>query len=143
MGALFNFTSVDDKATAANVRTFFRDDLSHLERLSGQSLRNALSSPRLSENGSNGNHAFNGVENAAINSIDAKNELSIVAEVLNQCSESTRKLITDRYINGLTVWQAASAIGYGRTRYMELFNAACNEFAERYAARGHELRIFQ
>ena len=112
MGALFNFTSVDDKATAANVRTFFRDDLSHLERLSGQSLRNALSSPRLSENGSNGNHAFNGVENAAINSIDAKNELSIVAEVLNQCSESTRKLITDRYINGLTVWQAASAIGY-------------------------------
>ncbi|MDC2845887.1 hypothetical protein PO185_09540 [Limosilactobacillus mucosae] len=66
-----------------------------------------------------------------------------VAEVLNQCSESTRKLITDRYINGLTVWQAADSIGYGRTRYKELFSIACNEFAERYAARGHELRIFQ
>ena len=146
MSVLFQFKEpdIDEKATIVNVRSFFTDDVSKLEQIAGQSLNSMLASPKLDKVGSSGSR-LNGVETMMVNSADAQRELHIIAQVISQCTENSRDILTWRYLQHLTLFQIYELHDMSHNTVWTHTNKACLEFANRYvhADGGHDLRIYE
>lgn len=144
MGVLFNFEqdNVDKAATLKQVRTFFSDDLLNLEDMAGQSVNFMLSSARADPTGvhkSNGN----AVERQMINTVDARRELALIVECLQQLKPKRREIIELRYFSNYSTTRAIIESGFSRSRFFEYLNAGMLEFARIYARYGRDLQIRQ
>lgn len=145
MSVLFQFKEpdIDEKATIINVRNFFTDDVPRLEEMAGQSLNAMLSSPKLDKVGTPGTH-LNSTEDLMISSVEAKRELRIIALVISQCTDSSREILTWRYLKHLSLVQIYELHYMTHNTVWTHTNKACLEFANRYShtGAGHDLRIY-
>lgn len=140
MGVLFQFQSVNKKATAANVRQFFKKDVEKLEYLSGNSLSGLYHSPSFDSVPSGGNH-LNNTEKQVIDAVDARKELGLVIQAMNECTPLSKKILVYRYIKDLPMFQIEQLIGYGSSQAHVKQQQAWLEFANHYAEHGRDLRI--
>lgn len=141
MSVLFKFQSVDEKATAANVRQFFKQDVDELEQLAGDSLGGLYHSPSFDSTPSHTN--VNHTETQVIKTIDARKELGLIVQTIKECSKDTQTILVKRYINHLPVYKVAQFMGYSLSRYEDKQRLAFVEFANHYAAHGRDLRIMK
>lgn len=142
MGVLFQFEqdNIDKSATIKQVRAFFADDLVKLEEMAGQSVNFMLSSSRADPTGV---HALNGnaIERQMINGVDARRELALIVECLEQCKPQHQKIIELRYFHDYSTTRAIIESGFGRTQFFNQLNAGMLEFARIYAKHGRDLQI--
>lgn len=144
MGVLFDFKQddVDKTATLKQVRSFFTDDLVKLEDMAGQSVNFMLSSARADPTGvhkSNGN----AIERQMINGVDARRELALIVNCLQQLKPKRREIIELRYFSNYSTTRAIIESGFSRSRFFEYLNAGMLEFARIYARYGRDLQIRQ
>lgn len=144
MGVLFQFEqdNIDKAATLKQVRAFLVDDLPKLEDMAGQSVNFMLSSARADPTGvhkSNGN----AVERQMINGVDARRELALIVECLQQLKPKRREIIELRYFHDYSTTRAIIESGFSRSRFFEYLNAGMLEFARIYARYGRDLQIRQ
>lgn len=142
MSVLFQFKSVDEKATAANVRQFFKQDVDELEQIAGDSLSGLYHSPSFDSTPSHTNH-LNNTETQVLKAIDARKELGLIVQTIKECSKDTQTILVKRYINHLQVYKVAQFMGYSLSRYGDKQRLAFVEFANHYAAHGRDLRIMK
>lgn len=141
MSVLFHFDTVDTKATARQVREFFKSDVSELEYRTNATLSGLLRSPKLDGIANHSN--TNGTETAVIDGVDAKHELSLIVESIENCTAFNRRLLELRYIERQKVWQIEQTVGYGHQTVCEKLNEACVNFATQYSLHGRDLRVFK
>lgn len=142
MSVLFKFQSVDEKATAANVRQFFKQDVDELEQLAGDSLGGLYHSPSFDSTPSHTNH-LNSTEMQLIKAIDARKELGLIVQTMKECTGVGKTILVNKYINHLPMFKIEQAIGYSSTQTKTKQRAALIEFANHYAAHGRDLRIMK
>lgn len=142
MSVLFQFKSVDEKATAANVRQFFKQDVNELEQLAGDSLGGLYNSPSFDSTPAHTNH-LNNTEAQVIKAIDARKELGLIVQTMKECTKDSQTIFLKRYISHLQAYKVAQSMGYSVSRYNDKQRAALVEFANHYAAHGRDLRIMK
>lgn len=139
MGVIFNFPSINQKATAANVRQFFKTDVEKLESIASSSLGGLYHSP-LFDSIPTHNHQ-NGTELQVLKAIDARKELGLIIQSMKECTPISKTILVNKYIHHLQMFKISQLIGYGQSQTKQKQRQALIEFANHYAAHGRELRI--
>lgn len=142
MSVLFKFQSVDEKATAANVRQFFKQDVDELEQLAGDSLSGLYHSPSFDSTPAHTNH-LNNTETQVIKVIDARKELGLIVQTMKECTGINETILVNKYIKHLPMFKIEQAIGYSSTQTKTKQRDALIEFAYRYVRHGRDLRIMK
>ena len=142
MGVLFQFQTLDQKATAANVRQFFKRDVAKLEQLAGSSLSGLYHSPSFDRSPLHANQ-LNGTETQFIKAIDARKELGLIVQTINACTDTSQTILISKYIDHLPMFRIEQLIGYGSSQTKVKQRNALIEFANHYATYGRDLRIMK
>ncbi|QHJ77600.1 MAG: hypothetical protein [Bacteriophage sp.] len=123
---------IDQRATAENVKRFFRNDFEKYILRSGYH-RTDLTSPQLDPTGIMG-HGGNSAENKMAIIFDAQDKCKAVYHAIDQCFDSTqqpfRTILKSLYIDELKDWQVAAKVQYSDSRYNELKKYALCQFAD-------------
>lgn len=141
MGVIFKFPSINQKATAANVRQFFKTDVEKLESIAGSSLGGLYHSP--SFDGVPTHNNLNGTELQVLKAVDARKELGLIIQTMKECTPVSKTILVNKYIHHLQMFKISQLIGYGHSRTLDKQRQALCEFANHYAAHGRDLRIMK
>ena len=137
MAVLFNFPEINERATTKQVRQFFNDDVEQLQKLAGLSLRSITMD---NIGGGHSNH-LNSYEHGLIKAVEARQELKLIKQAINDCPAESKQLLTARYINHFPLFRIAMDDGYSRATLQRRFNSALLEFAYRYLRQGRNLLV--
>lgn len=128
---------IDTEKTANNVRRFLKEDYPRLCRQAGenQSFIKSVVYNGMPKSPSHGNP----VEMKITSCLWAQEALRAVYRALEFCSRDSRIIISERYGNHKTAWEAAQMLGYEKTRYHERQNQSYIEFADAFESTGRRL----
>lgn len=138
MAVLFNFPEINEKSTAKNVLNFFNDDVDKLIRVAGHSL---ATTSQLRTTGEVGTNNLNGMEHRMLNAHDARRELDLIADAINELPMESRKLLTYKYINNWSDTKILIELHIGRATLQRHLVKARVDFAYQYATKGRNLLI--
>lgn len=139
---------LDKVKTASTVNDFLNNEL--LDYLANAGMhRTDISSPQLNATGSN-HSSSNSAEEKMLKIFDYQNKCWAIGSTINNCSETSRKILKASVINATSDIQQISALNYSdRTFYRKKQEALC-EFAQRlqywayrYDTNISDLRIFK
>lgn len=117
---------IDKKQTVKNIKNFFLDDYKRLCVLAG----GGITAPKI-DGMPKATPADNATENKFINASEYRKLLDTVATAVNACSVLNRTILLARYIEHKPNWKIAQSLGYEKSRYYELYDQACLEFADK------------
>lgn len=138
MSVLFNFPEINEKSTAKNVLNFFHDDVDKLIRVAGRSLS---TTSQLRTNGEFGTNNLNGMEHRMLNAHDARRELDIIADAINELPIESQKLLTYKYINNWSDTKIMVELHITRATLQRHLVKARVDFAYQYSTKGRNLLI--
>lgn len=145
MSVLFKFKQLNRSATINNVKAFFRSDLPELENISGLPISSALNSPELDVS-SIATTNINHYENIMIRSVDAKRELSIIADTIKELKSTNAdsfKVLSSLILEHESDTSCITTNSYSSSLfYHRIKPQAMIDFAYQYATHGHDLLIF-
>lgn len=116
---------IDKGKTVRNVNDFFLDDYKRLCVLAG----GGITAPRV-DGMPKATPAGNATEAKFIGATSYHKLLKTVADAVNACSVVNRTILLEKYVEHKPNWKVAQELGYEKTRYYELYDQACLEFAD-------------
>lgn len=128
--SLFKKSKVNKIKTAQAVKDFFADDFNHYLSLSNKHLSD-ISSPKLDPNGVITHDGQNHQDERMLININAQACVVAVDKAISSCSQTSHTILYLKFIKHMTNDQIAERLICQRTRFNELKNDACVEFAER------------
>lgn len=124
------FNDVDLTETANNVRSFLLQDFQKAVAISGKQLTD-IKSPTITDMPASHSNS-NNLESNVINSVLAQTVVCTVHDTIFNCSNKSKLILIDKYINRYTRWITARDLGYSLSRFDDLHTKALNEFADRF-----------
>ena len=126
------FSDINTKATAKNVDHFLRKQLPHIMLRCGRNITK-LSSPKLSLTPVSTSRRTDLQESIIVNAMEFEHVVQAVHSSILACSDVSKTILLDIYINQYTVDRTLMDIPYERTQYFHKIKpTALNELADKY-----------
>jgi hypothetical protein len=122
---MMTLPEIDEKETIATVRQYFDVRIPGLENIARTSIKS------VTMDGVHSQHGVRSDDNGMVARIDAKNELRLVAELIEGLGGNESKFMKYRYIEKLTWDQTVLRSGYSGRMGQNFINEAFVKFAER------------
>lgn len=113
-----------------------------MESIAGSSLGGLYHSPSFDGVSTGSNH-LNNAERQIIKTVDAKKELGLIIQAMQECSSMSKTILVNKYIHHLPMFKIGHLIGYGQSQTKQKQRLALLKFANHYAAYGRDLRIMK
>lgn len=121
---------INEPATIKNVTNFFEKDFEKYQAIDKTKFDiKSVDYSKIKVNGSSNNSA---VANRYIFIINAQQRLACVKPAIENCNDTNKIILTERYLNNLPAWQVEAEVGYGHTQFYVHFHKACLEFADNF-----------
>ncbi|RMC46567.1 ArpU family phage packaging/lysis transcriptional regulator [Lactobacillus sp. ESL0230] len=128
---LFKKAKLDKAKTAQAVKDFFTEDFGHYLNLANKHLSD-ISSPTLDPNNVGGHDGLNHQDERMTANLDAQTCVLAVDHTISSCSHISGTILYLYFIKHWSNDRIRSKLGYQSTRFNEVKNDACVEFAERF-----------
>lgn len=128
--SLFKKSKINKIKTAQAVKDFFTDDFNHYLSLANKHLGD-ISSPTLDPNGVVIHDGQNHQEERLLININAQACVIAVDKAMSACSKTSHTILYLKFVKHMTNDKIAERLFCQRTKFNELKNDACVEFAER------------
>ncbi|TYC48799.1 hypothetical protein ESZ50_07940 [Weissella muntiaci] len=122
---MMTLPEIDEKETIATVRQYFDVRVSRLENIARTSIKS------VTMDGVHSQHGVGSDDNGMVARVDAKDELRMVAELIENLGGNEAKFMKYRYIEKLTWNQIYEKSGYSSSRGYQIIQEAFVKFAER------------
>lgn len=136
------FDNVDQKVTADNVRSFFRNDFPVIRRMAMATT--GLQSP-INSDMPKGDPVGNSNEDGLVKRVWAKGCLDSIHRALRACDQQSQVIIRKEYLQNEARQQIASGLNLEHSQYHRAQRAAYNQFADAFEvqAYGKDLHFYK